>query len=87
MFKDYKEQLEQWEQEPEATSPVLSLHVLHGSQGHNTIRLLAHRGQTKIVILVDFGSAHNFMDSKLVKKLDLPTEQTAALRVMVANGV
>ncbi|KAK5803002.1 hypothetical protein PVK06_030639 [Gossypium arboreum] len=73
--------------EPEVTSPVISLHALHGSQEHNTMRLLAHIEQTEVIILVDFGSTHNFMDSKLVKHLNLPTKQTVALRVMVANGV
>ncbi|KAH1081720.1 hypothetical protein J1N35_021481 [Gossypium stocksii] len=50
-------------------------------------KLLAHIRQTEIIILVNSGSTHNFMDSKLMKQLNFPTEQTAALRDMVANGV
>lgn len=75
------------EQEPEVTSSVLSLHALHGSQGHNTMRLLAHIEQTEVIILVDFGSTHNFMDSKLAKNLNLPIEPAVTLRVMVTNSV
>lgn len=85
-FQDCKKQSEQGEQEPEVTSLVLSLHALHGSQRYNTIRLLVHIGQTEVIILVDSGSIHN-LDSKLVKRLNLPTEQANALRVMMANRV
>ncbi|KAA3489156.1 Retrovirus-related Pol polyprotein from transposon 297 family [Gossypium australe] len=60
-------------------SPVLSLHALQGLQGHNTMRFSAVIDQIEVVVLVDSGSTHNFIDFKV--------ESVNTLRVMVANGV
>ncbi|KAH1030873.1 hypothetical protein J1N35_043047 [Gossypium stocksii] len=38
------------------------------------MRLLAHIRPTEIIILVDLRSTRNFIDSKLGKWLNLPTE-------------
>ncbi|KAA3477030.1 Retrovirus-related Pol polyprotein from transposon 297 family [Gossypium australe] len=41
--------LESVEQEPEATTLILSLHALQRSQGHNTIRIVANMGQVWVI--------------------------------------
>lgn len=43
-FQDFPKQLENAESEAETTPPLLSLHALQGSQGHNTIRIVAKIG-------------------------------------------
>lgn len=39
-----------------------------------------------MVILVDGGSTHNFIQTRVAKFLALPSSLTATLRVMVGNG-
>ncbi|KAG8480509.1 hypothetical protein CXB51_024639 [Gossypium anomalum] len=68
-------------------SPVLSLHALQGLQGCNTMLFSAVIGHTAMVVLVDSGSMHNFIDFKVAKRLQLAIEPRSTLRVMVANGV
>lgn len=84
-FPDYSKQLDIADQVP--GSPVLSLHALQGLQGHNTMRFTAIVGNTEVIVLVDSGSTHNFMDLRMAKRLNLVVESGSILRVMVANGV
>lgn len=42
---------------------------------------------TEVIVLVDSGSTHNFIDFKVAKRLELPIESGPNMRVMVANGV
>lgn len=41
----------------------------------------------EVVVLVDSGSTHNFIDFKVAKRLKLTIEPGPNLRVMVSNGV
>lgn len=85
-FQDCPEQLENTEPEAEPNPLVLSLHALQGSQGHNTMRIAAKIGQFDMIILVDSGSTHNFVDSKIAKRGNLPIEPAKQMKIMVANG-
>lgn len=85
-FQDCLEKLESVEREVDSGPPILSLHALNGSQGHNTMRLLARIGNADVIMLVDSGSTHNFVDCRLVKQLHLSVDVSNKLRVMVANG-
>lgn len=67
-------------------APVLFLHALNGSQGHNMMRLLAKAGDVELFILVDSSSTHNFVDFKLVKQLHLLVDPSCKLKVMVEDG-
>ncbi|KAA3452986.1 Transposon Ty3-G Gag-Pol polyprotein [Gossypium australe] len=84
-LQDCSEQFELGEQSP--GSPVLSLHALQGLQSHHTMLFLALIDNTEVVVLVDSGSTHNFLDYKMAKRLKLPIEPCCPLKVMVANGV
>lgn len=70
-----------------SSTPVLSLHALHGLQGHNTMRFPAIIDQVEVVALVDSGSTHNSIDFKVAKRLKLTIKPAPSLKVMVANGV
>lgn len=85
--QDYSEQLDLVDQVLEIPTPVLSLHALQRLQGHNTMRFSAIIGQTKVVVLVESGSTHNFIDFNVAKRLNLAVESRSTLRVMVVNGV
>ncbi|KAA3469464.1 reverse transcriptase [Gossypium australe] len=89
-YEDFQyclEQLETTDQENETPTPVLYLRALQGSQGHNTMRFLTFIDQTEVTVLVDSGSTHNFVDSKVAKRLNLAVEKASTLRMMVVNGV
>lgn len=66
---------------------MISLHALNGSEGHNTMRISTHVNQVEVIILVDSGSTHNFIDANVVKRLNLPVELTPTLKLTIANGV
>lgn len=60
--------------EETAQGPVLSLHAIQGSQGLNTMRVVACFGNAKVIIMVDSSSTHNFISGKLVRQLSLPVK-------------
>lgn len=85
-FQDCVEKLEVFEGEVESAASVLSLHALNGSQGHNTMRLAARTGQHEVIMLVDSGSTHNFMDSRFMKLAHLVVDFACRMRVVVVVG-
>ncbi|XP_026454759.1 uncharacterized protein LOC113355983 [Papaver somniferum] len=79
--------------EPIVTSPTteespieISLHALTGHVVHDTIRISGHLNNHPIMVLVDTGSTHSFIDSALVDKLHLHASPTGQMLVTVANG-
>lgn len=49
------------------------------------MRIAAKIGQFDVIILVDSGSTHNFVDYKIVKRGNLPIELAKQMKIMVAN--
>ncbi|KAK0608486.1 hypothetical protein LWI29_031439 [Acer saccharum] len=74
------------EVEVEPPDGEISLNAITGSQTPNTMRLEGYIGKHRLVILVDSGSTHNFVDSNLIKKCGLRAENGRVLQVKVANG-
>jgi len=64
----------------------ISLHTLSGYSAPETLRLVGHIALQPVVILVDVGSTHNFIQEHLVPQLGLSPCPTAPLRVMMGNG-
>lgn len=64
----------------------MSLNVVVGGEGLNTIKLPGLIQKQKIIVLIDSGSTHSFVDPMLVHQLKLPTEAAPNLTVTVANG-
>ncbi|RVW69141.1 Retrovirus-related Pol polyprotein from transposon 17.6 [Vitis vinifera] len=50
------------------------------------MRFLGHICGRAVVILVDTGSTHNFMDPSVIQRAHLPSNPTEGLSVKVANG-
>ena len=74
---------------PDTTNPTQVQIILHSLSGHlalETLRLLGHIANHQLVILVNGGSTHNFIQEPLVQQLGLTTRTTPPLRVMVGNG-
>lgn len=51
---------------------TLSVHVLRGSQGANTITMLGNSKNRQLVVLIDSGSTNSFLDEKIAEELRLP---------------
>ncbi|XP_059458363.1 uncharacterized protein LOC132187956 [Corylus avellana] len=67
-------------------NPEISLHAITGSQHPKTMRLVGWIGNLKIMILVDSGSTHNFVDSSVCKKVRMSICSEQRIKVKVANG-
>ncbi|KAJ0079625.1 hypothetical protein Patl1_22875 [Pistacia atlantica] len=67
-------------------APKISIHALAGSLSPKTIRILGHVNGCVVVILIDTGSTHNFMDPSIQLRVHLQSQSTIGLLVRVANG-
>lgn len=66
--------------------PHISLHALAGTSTLNTFRLYDSIAHHRMVILIDSGSTHNFIQSHVTRFLNLCSTPTQALQVIVGNG-
>ncbi|XP_019150587.1 PREDICTED: uncharacterized protein LOC109147385 [Ipomoea nil] len=64
----------------------VSLCAVVGGEGLNTIKLLGMVQKQPIVILVDSGSTHSFLDPKILSQLRREPRKCTPSRVTVANG-
>ena len=72
--------------QPDQPKAQISFYALSGHSAPKTLRLLGHLANRPVIILVDGGSTHNFMQARLVRHLDLTTQPTPPLRVHIGNG-
>lgn len=71
---------------PDLPTPQLSLNAPAGMPAPKTIHVYGTINHHCVLILVDGGSTHNFIRSRVAKFLGLPTTSTPLLHVMVGNG-
>ncbi|OMO61303.1 Retrotransposon gag protein [Corchorus olitorius] len=64
----------------------ISIHAITGTQSSQTMEINGTLDGNLLLILIDSGSTHSFLDSELVRRLNLQIEQREEMRVMVANG-
>lgn len=62
---------EEHEVEEDDTVPILSMNGVSGSVSDNMLKLKGHLKWKLVIILIDSGSTHSFIDLKLVKDLKL----------------
>ena len=65
---------------------TISIHALLGTNGCQTMRVVGRIKKQTLVILIDFGRTHNFIDQAVVKKLRYPIKVITGVKVTVANG-
>jgi hypothetical protein len=70
----------------EIVEPQISLHAISGSIAPKTMRLIGWIRNHRVVILIDSGSTHNFIDLHSLPKLCLGELIPFQLKVWVANG-
>lgn len=64
----------------------ISLHALAGCDSSKTMRMQAVVGNYRLTVLVDSGSTHNFINSKVADKMSLLMEPIGPFHIKVANG-
>lgn len=64
----------------------ISVNAVAGTENAKTIRLQAHVKDKTLLILIDSGSSHSFLDQSVVDLLQCPTVSTLPTHVKVANG-
>ncbi|CAA0840444.1 Unknown protein, partial [Striga hermonthica] len=84
--KDEEEPHQDTEVEGPDKEAEISMHAMAGIRGPQTMRLPAWVKDRKVVVLVDNGSSHNFINADLSQKLNLPTTNIEPFEVRVANG-
>ncbi|MFS7913536.1 putative retrotransposon gag domain, aspartic peptidase domain superfamily [Helianthus anomalus] len=64
----------------------ISLHALFGQSSITTMKLPGTLGTSKVLILIDSGSTHNFISDKLVSDMKLSTHSISPFGVQIGNG-
>uniref|UniRef100_A0ACD5VTD4 Uncharacterized protein n=1 Tax=Avena sativa TaxID=4498 RepID=A0ACD5VTD4_AVESA len=70
----------------QATQLSLSIHALAGTEGANTLRLRALKGNQVLLILVDSGSSDSFINANMLDKIQCTIQETKPIPVKIANG-
>jgi hypothetical protein len=90
-YIDYEEE-EDHELEPpkypdlEQTTPTISCHALANINTPQTLKIQGYIKKKKVTILIDSGSAHNFINYKLAKDLNCFVYLELEFQVMIADG-
>ncbi|XP_059456434.1 uncharacterized protein LOC132186472 [Corylus avellana] len=66
--------------------PEISLNAITGTPNPNTMRIMGVLKGQQVIILIDSGSTHNFVDSQLAERLGIVSSNRDAIMVKVANG-
>jgi hypothetical protein len=64
----------------------VSLNAMSGTSKTGTIQFKTLVGDQVMLLLLDSGSSHSFVDQSLVEKLKYPVANIQTLRVKVASG-
>ena len=64
----------------------ITLYALIGTPTPSTMRIRGKINGVNLVVLLDTGSTHNFIDAALVPSLHLLVDQSQTLEIKVANG-
>ena len=67
-------------------TPTLSVATMTGISQSQTLKLFGHIKNTKVTVLVDIGSTHNFIDSRAAKQLNIFIYPTACFQVSIPGN-
>nr|XP_023903579.1 uncharacterized protein LOC112015403 [Quercus suber] len=70
----------------EEAEPEITLYALVGSPNPGRMRVKGKVNSVSLVILVDSGSTHNFIDATVISVLHIHVDKSQILEVKVANG-
>ncbi|XP_070022199.1 uncharacterized protein [Nicotiana sylvestris] len=72
--------------EEEIVDKAISLNALSGTEVPNTIKLRGEAKKNSLIILLDSGSTHSFLDMEAAKKIGCLILEAVPMRVIVENG-
>ena len=78
--------VESVETESHMAEAKITLYALLGSPSPGTMRIKGKISGYWVVILLDTGNTHNFLDAAILSKLQLRLDPTVSFEVKVANG-
>ena len=86
-FMDYEDSMEDPRDNREVIGSIhaISLHALVGNKGHQTIRMVGKIKNQPVIILLDSGSSHNFLNQKVAKNLNCIVQTIKGVQITVAN--
>ena len=67
-------------------TPTISCHALDGIITPQTPKIEGYIKNKKVIVLIDYGSTHNFIHCKLSKALNFFIYPTPYFQVMIADG-
>lgn len=74
------------EAETQELLPEISFPAIAGTELPQTLRVLGRLKNKSLVVLIDGGSTHNFIDQHTVSRFRLPITRNKKLQVVVANN-
>ncbi|XP_019084362.1 PREDICTED: uncharacterized protein LOC109125977 [Camelina sativa] len=84
--EEFEDAVEELVEEDEANMPRISVNAISGISDYETMRVRGTYDKKILFMLVDSGSTHNFVDSKMAAKLGCKIESAGLSRVAVADG-
>ena len=70
----------------EEITPTISCNALAGITTPQTLKIEGYIKKKKVIVLIDSGSTHNFIHSKIAKDLNCFIYPAPEFQVMVSNG-
>ena len=74
------------ESKPKMAKIEITLYALLGSPSPSTMRIKGKINGHWVVIFINTGNTHNFLDAAILSKLQLSLDPTVSFEVKVANG-
>jgi hypothetical protein len=65
--------------------PEISFHAIAGTTHPQTLQVMGRLRSKEVMVLIDGGSIHNFIDQSIVNKYELPVDPNKKFQVTVAN--
>lgn len=72
-------------EEAHRAMPEISFHTIAGADHPQTLRVVGTLRNRPLILLIDSGSSHNFIDNDVISQFGLPVENSSWLQVMEAN--
>jgi hypothetical protein len=70
----------------EELNPMISCNALGGISTPQTLKIEGYIKKKKVIVLIDYGSTHNFIHYKLAKALNFFVYSTPKFQIMIADG-
>lgn len=67
--------------------PYISLNAVTSEPNSQPLKVEGSVDKSQILILMDYGSSHNFLSDSVAAEINCKWEETSPFQVVIANGV